>query len=93
MKIARGTVYNYYSPSDKTLFMFKSIILSKPIGTIPLLEVKQKEKMSDGEIIKQERFRSMTDELRIVNINSEMIPERARIFQEEFFRIFTSVGL
>ena len=93
LKIVRGSIYNYYSPNDKTIFMFKTITLNKPIGMLPLLEVKEKEKMTEGEIVKRERFRSMTEELNIINIDSSENNEHSKKYKDEFSKILASVGL
>mmetsp|Transcript_29478 Transcript_29478/g.26053 ORF Transcript_29478/g.26053 Transcript_29478/m.26053 type:complete len:378 (-) Transcript_29478:46-1179(-) len=93
LKVVRGTIYNYYSGNDKTIFMFKTITMNKPIGMIPLLEVKSKEIMTEGEIIKRERFLSMTEELNIVNIDSAQVTEDTKRYKDEFSRILAIVGL
>ncbi|CAI2386233.1 unnamed protein product [Moneuplotes crassus] len=91
LSMVRGTIYNYYSQNDKTVFMFKSITLSKPIGMMPLLDIKDKEDLTDGEKVKRERFRSMTEQLRIRNIDASNLPDKAKKFKDEFHRIMTSI--
>jgi hypothetical protein len=84
LKVVRGKIYHYYAPGDRTLYIAKTLTLTKPIGMIPLLEVKSKEELTSKEADKDKRFKKLTKDLRIINIDAYDLPEKAKNEKTEF---------
>lgn len=93
LSVVRGKIYNYYAEGDKTLYMFKSITLTKPIGMVPLLEVPPKLNMSEEEKAKDAKFKELAKNLRIVNFNYSNLSSEVNEEDSEFSRILSFCDL
>ena len=66
LSVVRGTVYNYYSHGDKSLYAYKTVTQNSPIGMKALLTIKnEKNNMKE-----KERVDRLRDGLRIVNVDT-----------------------